>query len=292
MGRALIQQGLEPTMACPDGIPGYFDYLPGADLVVSQPPASFDLIITLDSSDLGRLGGFASVVETASVPVLNVDHHVTNTVFGDVNLVDSMAASTAEVVLRLLEALDASLDSTIARCLMTGLVTDTRGFRTNNVTPQTMEAALRLMRAGASLPEIAHHALDRRSIAAMRLWGAALSEELQLKNRVIWSTIPRAMRRAVGYPGEGDAQLASFLSGAIEADVSVVFIEQAEGDVDVSLRADPGFDVAEVAIQFGGGGHALAAGCQLGGPLEEARERFLNVLWAELERQRGESGSN
>jgi len=285
LGRVLRQMGLAPTLACSDSIPDTLSFIPGSDEIVSQVDAPFDLVIALDSSDMERLGQFPKSPGFADVPLLNIDHHLTNLNFGDVNLVDPQASSTAEIVLRLLGAFGAPLDADTATALLTGIVGDTRCFRTNNVSPQVLEAALRLMKAGASLPYVSLHALDSRPTAAVRLWGAALSQ-LQIEDHVIWTSIPLAVRQETGYTGTGDASLVSFLISAEDADAAAVFVERDDGRIDVGLRAKPGFDVAQVALQFGGGGHALAAGCTLPGPLDEAQARLLAVLKTSLVKQR------
>lgn len=285
LGRALRHEGLEPIMACSDPVPACFNYIPYVGAIVQDVSASFDLVISLDCSDLKRLGHFPQMPTFRSVPLLNIDHHLTNLDFGDVNLVDPQASSTAEVVLWLLEYMALPLDAELATCLLTGIVADTRGLRTSNVTIQVMDAALRLMKAGASLPYITHHTLDRRPTTAIRLWGATLAQ-LHIEDRVIWTSIPLAMRRTAGYAGNGDAGLVSFLVSGDDADVAVVFVEREDSRIEVSLRAVPGFDVAQVALQLGGGGHALAAGCNLPGPLGEAQARVLAALRADLARQR------
>ena len=96
------------------------------------------------------------------------------------------------------------------------------------------------------------------------------------------------MRRSVDFVSNSDTGLVSFLASADDADVAVVFNEREDGRIEVGLRAMPGFDVAQVALQFGGGGHALASGCTIAGPLEAAQERFLTALYADLARQRQE----
>jgi phosphoesterase RecJ-like protein len=282
---ALRQLGHSPIAACPDAIPSRFDYIPNIRAVVQDFTDPFDLVVALDCSDLGRLGGFSKLPRFGQNPLINIDHHVSNVGFGDVDLVDPQASSTAEVLLRLLEHLDVSLDETLATCLLIGMVTDTRGFRTNNVTPRVMETAWRLMEAGASLPHITRHSLDCRPLVAIHLWGAALSR-LRSKDGVIWTSMPLGMRRGIGYQGDGDAGLVSFLLTAEEADASVVFVEQDDGRIEVGMRAAPGFDVAPLAVRFGGGGHALAAGFSIPGPLEAAEERVLDALLVDLERQR------
>jgi len=288
LSRALRCMGQSPIAACPDPVPSGFDYIPGIESVVQDVGDFFDLVIALDCSHPERLGRFPELPHFDQHPLINIDHHVTNVNFGDVNVVDSQASSTAEVVLDLLDELRVGLDEPVATSLMVGIVTDTRGFRTNNVTPRVMKAAVRLMEAGASLPYVSQHGLDRRPMAVIRLWAEALSC-LRFEDGIIWCSIPLAMRLRAGYQGGGDAGLASFLLSADEADVSLVLVEQDNGEVDVGLRAMPDFDVAQLALEFGGGGHALAAGFKTEGPLEEAEDRVLDALKAVLVRQRAEA---
>lgn len=285
LARALQQLDQSPIAACADAIPSSFDYLPGVEAIVQDVTETFDLVIALDCSDLHRLGGFSESPHFHQYPLINIDHHITNTGFGDVNLVDPRASSTAEVILHLLDHMEIRLDETLATSLLVGIATDTRGFRTSNVTARVVEAALRLMEAGASLPYVSQHGLDRRPLVVVRLWGAALSR-LRFGSGVIWTSMPLSMQHQIGYQGSGDAGLASFLVSADEADVSVVFVEQEDGSVSVGMRAVPGFDVAELALQFGGGGHALAAGFSTAGPLEEAEQRVLKALQTDVARQR------
>lgn len=285
LGHALRHEGLEPILACSDPVFARFNYIPGVESIVQEVNTTFDLVISLDCSDMGRLGHFPQMPGFDDVPLLNIDHHLTNLEFGDVNLVDPHASSAAQVVLRLLDYMEIPLNADLSTCLLTGIVSDTRSFSTSNVTIQVMEAALRLMKAGASLPRITQHALNRRSVSAILLWGAALTR-FQIEDRVAWTGISLAMRRAAGDESNGDTGLANFLVSADGADAAVVFAEREDGRIEVGLRAVPGFDVAQVALQFGGGGHALAAGCNLSGPLEKAQSNVLAALRASLVRQR------
>ncbi len=285
LARALRSKGLSPIAACADSVPSSFNYIPGVESVVQDVDDFFDLVVAIDCSDPARMGRFQELPHFDQHPLINIDHHVTNVNFGDVNLVDPQAAASAELVLRLLDHLGVSLDETLATCLLVGLVTDTRGFRTDNVTSRVMRAALRLMDAGASLPYVTHHGLDRRPMSVVRFWGAALSR-LRFEDGIVWSCLSLEMRRRVGYQGDSDAGLASFLLSADDARVSLVLVEREDGAIDVGLRAAPGFDVARVALRFGGGGHVLAAGFETEGPLEAAEERVLEVLRRELRCQR------
>jgi phosphoesterase RecJ-like protein len=277
LGWALHKLDKEHTLACADPVPDSFAYLPGSEAIVAHPEGNYDLVISLDCSDLKRLGDAYNQNSLKGVPVVNIDHHVTNVDFGSVNWVDPNSAATAQMMLTLMEHLEISLDPTIATCLLNGIVTDTRGFRTPNTTPDVMEAATRLMAAGASLPEITDRVFNRRPLAMLCLWGKALGT-VQLDGRIIWTEISQAMRRECGLNSDSDDGLVSFLTSANEADVGIVFTEKDDGTIDVSMRSMPGVDISGVAIRLGGGGHPQAAGCNLNGSLTEARERVLAEL--------------
>lgn len=284
LGWALKAMGKEVTLACADPVPPFYRYLPGQEEIVRRPEGAFDLVVSLDCSDQERLGD-AYREEHRGLPLLNIDHHVTNQHFGTVNLVDPTAASTAEIVFTLLDELGLPLSPPIAQCLLTGIVTDTRGFRTASSTPRVLAIANRLMAAGASLPEIVSQTLERRPLAVIRLWAQALPGA-QLRGRILWAEITEAMRAEAGVATVDDGGLVNFLLTAEEADVAVVFSEKNEGrEVEVSFRARPGWDVAQVALALGGGGHMLAAGATVRGRLTVVRERVLALLEESLAAQ-------
>jgi phosphoesterase RecJ-like protein len=263
---------------------------PGWETVVHSPfkqkrqASGYDLVVTLDCSDMQRLGK-AYRPSLAGVPLLNIDHHITNLGFGAVNLVDPDASSTAEIVCRLAETLAWPIGAEAAQCLLLGIVTDTRSFRVGNVTPALLGMAQRLMEAGASLRAISEVVLDRRNVDTICLWGHALAA-LHLEERIIWTAIPLAMRGRCNGVEQSDSGLANFMIGAEEADVAVILTEREEGAVDVGLRAAQGFDVAQVALALGGGGHPRAAGCSLALPLEQATQQVLTALKQSLAEQR------
>jgi phosphoesterase RecJ-like protein len=280
--------GKRTSLACADPVPSELAFIPGSSLVRPEIAGPFDLAIFVDCSEHARCWRGPAPPEVHAVPLINIDHHVTNVGYGTASLVDANASSTAEVVLLLIEHLGIAMDADTAMCLLTGIVTDTRGFRTNAVTIQTMDAAVRLMRAGADLATITREALDRRSIGALRLWGAAMGT-IQIEKRVIWTAIPLAMSRQAAFTGGGDAGLASYLVGAEGTDGAVVFVEQEENRIDVGFRASPEFDVSGIALRLGGGGHALAAGCTQYGALDDVVRRVVSDLQSELARQRENS---
>ncbi len=287
LGLGLRKLGKSCTMACADAVTSKFEFLAGVRQIVSLPPATEDLIVTVDASDVERLGTLYDETAFGSRPVINIDHHITNTGFGTVNLVQ-LLPSTAEIVYVLLRRLQAPLDRDIASALLTGLVTDTRCYRTGNVTARQLRTGMALMKAGASLTDITELIFNREPLSTICLWGQALANA-QTRGRLMWTEIDQAMLRKCGAsPNEGDG-LVSFLGSAKGVDAAVVLREKDDGLIEASMRAGPGWDVSGVALRLGGGGHPRAAGCTIAGPLKEARERLLREIEVALQEQAARS---
>jgi phosphoesterase RecJ-like protein len=144
-----------------------------------------------------------------SLPDVNIDHHPTNTAFGRYNLVDDSAVATAEILGQYLPKYGYPITEEVADALLFGMITDTLGFRTNNMTPRAMRTTAALMDAGGDLPGLYQKGLLNRSYAAARFWGAGLSS-LQREGKLIWATLSLHDRIAAGYPGRDDADLINF----------------------------------------------------------------------------------
>jgi phosphoesterase RecJ-like protein len=266
------------TLACADPVPVQYQWLPGASEIISAPPAGpWAVVVGLDASDGARLGSPFRPADFGATPIVVIDHHVTNLRFGTLNYVDPIAVATSQIVVDLADALGASISREAATCLLTGLVMDTLGFRTSNVTPQVMAVAMRLMEAGANLAEITERALNHKPLSTLRLWGQALAN-VQINRRVVWASITRQMRDQVGAPLNGDGGLVSQLINAPEAVLAAVFSETAEGKIEIGFRAKSGYDVSQIALTLGGGGHPQASGCTIAGPLTDAEARVLPML--------------
>lgn len=286
LGWLLMAQGKELILVCEDPVPEAYAYLPGSEKVVRRSGGYYDLAISLDCSDQRRMGNvFDDGVVTA--PLINIDHHVTNTRFGTVNWVDPSSVATAQMILDLADALGWEVTEEVACCLLTGMVTDTRSFRTSNVDLDAMRAALRLMEAGGSLSEVTRQALDQRPLSSVRLWGQAI-DGLHLEDGILWTQVTRSMRQRWSLGEDGDSGLANFLSGVREAKVVVVFTERNAGTIDVGMRAVPDYDVAQAALRLGGGGHPQAAGCTLEGDLAEVRGQVLAEIRLSLASQQAD----
>lgn len=274
MTLALAQAGKQVAPVLVDGLPGRYRFLPGSAAIVRQIPPGVELLVTVDCSELDRLGLAADQLPRA--PDLNIDHHPTNTQFARVNLVDEQAAATASLLVALLPQLGFEVDSPIASNLLAGIVTDTIGFRVPGVSSDLLRQSADLMDLGAPLAEIYEQTLNRHSLTAARYWGLGLAR-LQRDGRLLWSSLTLEDRAQAGYAGNDDADLINLLMTIDGADITLVFVEQPEGKVKVSWRARAGLDVSRLAASLGGGGHELAAGAMLSGPTPEVIERVLQA---------------
>ncbi len=272
LGLALRAAGKDAVFACADALPDVFRFLPASNEITSNPDGRFDCVVVLDVSDPARMGAIGAKLERT--PDIVFDHHLTNPGFGTLNFIDVQAASTAELVTELLPALGLPLTTDSAQCLLTGLVNDTLGFRTSNTTPKTLGLAQTLMLAGGVLHEVYDLSMFKRSYSAVRLWAEGLAR-MQLKHRIVWAKLPLAARQASNFQGTGDADLINVLTSVRDADIAVIFVERADGKVKISWRSVAGITVSGVAAQFGGGGHAQAAGAEVIGTLEEVEARVL-----------------
>jgi phosphoesterase RecJ-like protein len=281
LGYLLYRIGKDPILACQDKAPNSFNFLPFYDRITQNVDGVHaDLVIALDSSDPTRMGSIYDEAQFADLPLMVIDHHITNVYFGDVNWVEPGCCATDEMIFHLARALNEPLDETLATALLTGIVTDTRGFRTSNVTPAVMHITGELMDAGAPLTMITERTLDSRSMALIQLWGRVL-DTVELQGGVVSAINTMKMRQDLGgiIRAEG---LVSFILGAEEARIAAVFTEMPEGKVECSFRALPGYDVAKIAFELGGGGHPPAAGCTIDGDLPGVRRKVVAMLQEEV----------
>jgi len=281
LGLALIGAGKQVQVVLSDGIPASFMHLPGADLLRTKADGAFDLIICLDCSDLERVG---SALDGYHSPDIIIDHHVTTQPFGTLNLVEPEAVATASVLLRHMRLWGLVITAPIAENLMTGLVTDTLGFRTSNTTPESLRQAADLMDLGVDLSVLYFRSLIRRTFVEAKYWGAGLTS-LERSDGIVWATLTLADRKASGYTGKDDADLINIVSSIDDAEIAIMFVEQNAKTTKISWRGlKPHIDVSQIALQYNGGGHKAASGAELSGSLAEVRDRVLAATRTMLNR--------
>lgn len=274
LGLALQQAGKTVQMVLTDGAPASFSHLPGHDQVHREVQGEVELFVTVDCADFRRTG---KQFETFRKPDINIDHHITNERFGQLNLIEPEAVATAAILTDGLPEWGLTITPPVAAALATGIVTDTLGFRTSNTTPACLRQVASLMEVGIDLPSLYNRALVSRSFTAARYWGAGLSS-LKTEDGIVYATLTVADRKAVGYEGNDDADLINVISSIEDHTVGMIFVEQNDQHVKVSWRAlQPGVDVSRFAKHFNGGGHAAAAGADIAGTLEEIQPRVLQT---------------
>ncbi len=276
---ALRAQGKTVDAAVDEGLPGFLSFIEGGDTIRPQlSEGTWDVMISTDASDEERTGAVGAYGRANTNQVINLDHHMTNLFFGDVHLVQVDAVSATQIVWRWLKYMDMPLTKEIAVPLLTGLVTDTMGFRTSNITAGTLGIAQDLMQAGASITEVMARTLDSKPYRSFKLWSGAL-QSLSLDDQIVSVNITQADMQATGVTDVSDAGLVGMLNQINEAMIAVIFMELAGGkQVKLSLRAKNGYDVGSVAMSIGGGGHRLAAGATVNGTLDHVRERVMPML--------------
>ncbi|MFH1855130.1 MAG: bifunctional oligoribonuclease/PAP phosphatase NrnA [bacterium] len=246
--------------------------------------AKYDLIISLDTPNLERLGSLAEPADVFyEVPVINIDHHPANERFGKVNWVELVATSTAEVLVSLIEALGKDkplLDEQVATCLLTGLIYDTSSFQNVNTTPKSLTVAAQLVAAGAKQQEIIKNLYKTKSLETLKLWGVILQKVQEDKEgRFIYSAVNKEEIQETGSDeGAIGGILDELLKSATDVDFALLLSER-EGQVHGSLRSiAKGVDVSAVADLFGGGGHEVAAAFRVEGNLIEKQELILSKI--------------
>jgi phosphoesterase RecJ-like protein len=262
-----------------DPPPPLYDFLPGIEAVRTDPdPAvEYDLVIASDCATLERIGPVrerhAALFER--LPLVVLDHHVSNDRNTDTDWIDPASAATCEMVTLLARRLGVRLDlgnGALATALMAGIVMDTATFAHPNATPRTLVVSAALVAAGAPLSEISRRLYRTKPDAQLRLFGRVLDRLVsEADGRIVWSRLDDADLEATGALSAHSEGIIDLLTQAEASEVAIVFKSTGNGATKVSIRTKPGgVDATVLAGAFGGGGHARASGASIAAPLEEA----------------------
>jgi len=274
MGLALQNAGKSVQMVLVDGVPSSYKYLEGSELIVKAPNGEHDTLITVDCADFKRTG---KIFENFGQPDINIDHHKTNENFGVLNLIEAEEVATAAILTNHLPEWGYKITKPIAAALLTGIITDTLGFRTANTNPSALRLCAELMETGVDMPDIYMRSLVRKTFPAAKYWGAGLSS-MEQENGIVWGTLTLEDRKRTGYGGNDDADLINMISAVDGNKVGMIFVEQSDNHVKISWRAlEPGVDVSPIAKHFKGGGHVAAAGADIPGSLSDIQPLVLKT---------------
>ncbi|MDQ7794570.1 MAG: bifunctional oligoribonuclease/PAP phosphatase NrnA [bacterium] len=285
LARGLDQMGKRVTVGGADPVPRIYRHLPGADGVRpwrELDGGSWDIAVLLDCAEPARAGDAWKLASGARL-VINIDHHVTNTGFGDLNLVDAKASATSEQVYDLLADLGVSVDAAIAACLFAGIMTDTGCFRYENTTPRALQIAAGLVEAGAEPGALSAWIWESRHPSTLRLLARAL-DTLTTNDggRIAWMTVDDGMLAETGADEEEVEGFVNYPRSLEGVEVALMFRTFKAGGTRVALRSKTYADVSRIARALGGGGHPRAAGCLLDCGLEEAVARVLAEVRKEV----------
>jgi bifunctional oligoribonuclease and PAP phosphatase NrnA len=287
---ALKPLGIEIVPVVSDGkLPKSLEFLPGVKKALrygTHPLPDFDLICMLDCSDKKRLGAFYEDDPTrveGRYPIVNIDHHVTNDLYGVVNVVIPDAAATAEILAELLAHWKIKLTRTIAQCLLAGIYGDTLGLRTDSTRSRTMRTSADLVDAGANPATITDALFRLKPRSTVCLWEHVL-RNVGWEGTLIWTEVNREILTLCGAEASEAEGIVNFLSGT-DGSRAAAMIYQTDSGYRVSMRSlSDDVDVAQIASVFGGGGHPRAAGCVVPGG-EAERNEFLRRVAELLEEE-------
>ncbi|HYI25291.1 MAG TPA: DHH family phosphoesterase [Thermomicrobiales bacterium] len=281
MMHALRQMGVEAVPIIGDDVaPASLSFLPGFEHVLvygEEPLPDYDALCIIDCADRRRLGKFyeddPARVDSPAVPIVNIDHHVTNDRFGTVNIVEPGAASASEIVTDVLASWGTELNRDIAQCLLSGIYGDTLGLRTDSTTSRTLRTTADLIDAGASPTPIVDALFRIKPRSTVCLWESAL-RGVRYTGSLIWTEITPEILSECGAQASEAEGFVNFLLGTEGSRVAAILYANDSG-WRVSLRSMAAdVDVAAIAATFGGGGHPRAAGCSVKGGSPE-REAFV-----------------
>lgn len=236
-------------------------------------PSKYDLIVVVDAGDLSQLGKLYedNAGLFSQLPVINIDHHVSNNHFGKINLIDIMASSTTELLIPIIEELSRQegkelMNENVATLLLAGIITDTGSFQNANTSPKAFASAAHLLGYGARQQEIIQHVYKTKNLTMLKLWGRVLSKiQYDKLYRIVWSTISADDFKETNSNAEETGDIIDeLMTNAPGADVVMLLKEKSPGLVSCSIRTTKSsIDANVIAEMFDGGGHVQAAGFKM-----------------------------
>ncbi len=285
LGLAIGKLNVKTTLYNASPIPAVYRFLPSVERIVRhiKKANTYDTAIVLDCGDISRVGEVSTVVR--KIPcMINIDHHISNTYFGNVQLIDTTACSTAEIVYRLIKALAIPMDKAIATCLYTGILTDTGSFRFSNTNQAAFAISNEMAELGVEPYDVAQHVFGTYSLGRIKLLNLALdSIEISENGKLSMMTITKNMLAETDTQPEDVDGMINYARRIKNVKVAAL-IQEIQNATEtsiainryhVSLRSDGTVDVAMIASSFGGGGHASAAGFQIESTLSNLKSEII-----------------
>jgi phosphoesterase RecJ-like protein len=275
----LKKLGKNAVIANHDDVPENLKFLPGAGSIMSEVPKGFlpATVIILDCPVKERTGNICKEINEEQF-IVNIDHHVSNGLFGDINWVESDASSVGEMIFHMIKKLGIGIEKNLAVVIYTAILTDTGMFNYDNTSPETHRVAGELISAGVRPKEIHREIFERKALSEIRLLGEALTTlQVEEGGKLAHMILTRKMYREEGVENISTDEFINFPRSIKGVEVAVFFKEDVNtrDKVNVNFRSSGKVNVNAVASRFGGGGHEQAAGCVLNCGLVEAQDKVL-----------------
>ena len=276
---ALKDMGKNPDLIIPE-FPRTFEFLPGADEIKKGSDIEkYDLAISVDCATIKMLNGFANYFENAEVKI-SIDHHSTNTMFGDINYVSPDAPACAQILIVLLNYFKIEVTKEIGTCILAGIITDTGGFKYSGVTAETFEFVAWLLNKGINVSKIYRKVLQTKTRANFELNRIASNRlEFFEDGKVAFTYITKEDEEKVNAES-GDHEGIVETGRDIEGVEVSVFIRETDKGCKISMRSNEYVNVSDVCLLLGGGGHIHAAGVTMQCTIEQAKDKILRQIKA------------
>ena len=274
MYSALKQIGKNVDVIIPE-YPKTFEFLPNSKEILKEGKNyNYDLAIALDCGDIKRLDGFSKYFEDANVKI-SIDHHGSNTMFADYNFVDPASPACSQILVIVLGALGVVIDKDIGTCLLTGIITDTGGFKYKGVTSETFEFVAELLNKGVNVSDVYKKVLQTVSRTRFSLMQIAINRlEFLEDGKLTFTYITKEDEQKVGAENndyDGIVEMGRDIEGV---EVSI-FLRETDNGYKISLRSNDYVNVSDICLMFSGGGHVRAAGGNINLPFEQAKAKIV-----------------
>jgi phosphoesterase RecJ-like protein len=286
---ALRARGKRVWTVIPHPLPQKYAWMPGFEQIVERPADGEEvpLVLVFDSGNMERSGSAAAHVSEQAT-IVNVDHHTSNSRFGDLNIIDTDASAVGQMCLDMLEHFGWPITRSMATNLYTALMTDTGGFRHENTTPRALRDAARLAALGADPSYVASCVYKSRPLTTVKLSGLSITGmQVEMDGRLAWAKVTRRMLREAGAVMAESEDIIDTLNSLAGLQVAIIFKEVSARLTKISVRSRGAVDAAMLCGVFGGGGHLRAAGAEVPLPLERAIPAVLLVARDSIQATQG-----
>ena len=271
----------KPDAVITGKIPDIYKFLPNIEFLKkagdSSLHQSYDLAITVDCAGKDRLGDAVELFNNARTTI-NIDHHISNEGFADIDWINPSASATGEVLFELIKLLEVKLTPSIATNLYTAILTDTGGFKFENTKPKTLKICAELLEAGADPVKIYNECYESKPMSMVKLHARAIDNAIYLENnQIVYTKITRSLLKELNASDDHIDGITESLRQINSVKIALVFKETLRGSTKVSFRSN-GINVCEIASFFGGGGHRLAAGCLIEKNIDEAVNDIITTV--------------